>query len=136
MSDLEKARPGKVGKSYPVSTTHNGHDAHDNHAPVQQVSVGDRVGWVLALVIGIAALILAILAMYIVSDARSALKIAQDAMHQASLAIDRAGISERESRLAEEAAMNLRATMRAHGIVADPVNGLKKDIDEEEPVEP
>lgn len=37
--------------------------------------------------------------------------------------------------LAQEAAMNLRATMRAHGIKTDP-NGLENDNEEEEPIEP
>lgn len=48
-------------------------------------------------------------------------------------AADKAAIAEREGRLAEEAAMHLRSTMRAYGIT---LAGKKQDREEEEPVEP
>ena len=61
------------------------------------------------------------------------------ALGRSEQAINMAQIAEREGRLAEEAAMHLRSTMRAYGISInqDGVQaGIKDDLDQEEPVEP
>lgn len=51
MSDLE-ARPGKVGKSYPAT------GVNGNTAPVAQANnYGDRLGWVVALILGLIAIV-------------------------------------------------------------------------------
>jgi len=54
-------------------------------------------------------------------------------------ATELAKIAEREGRLAEEAAMHLRSTMRAYGISINPAGrdaGIRDDLDQEEPIEP
>lgn len=60
------------------------------------------------------------------------------AVSRANAAVDRAALAEREGRLAEEAAMHLRSTMRAYGIALNPSReaGLKNDTNDEEPIEP
>lgn len=61
------------------------------------------------------------------------------AIARADAAADKAQIAEREGRLAEEAAMHLRSTMRAYGITINPGGvkaGTKDDLDQEEPIEP
>ena len=61
------------------------------------------------------------------------------AISAANAAADKAAIAEREGRLAEEAAMHLRSTMRAYGITINPagsIEGVKDDLDQEEPIEP
>lgn len=57
------------------------------------------------------------------------------AIARANAAADKAAIAEREGRLAEEAAMHLRSTMRAYGITINR-GDRKDDLDQEEPVEP
>lgn len=141
MSDLENARPGKVGKAYPAGSGVNG-----NSAPVAQANNYDNTPkWVvvLSVVMTVLALMLAFAALYsardALDDARDALREARDAASAADRALDRAGIAEREGRLAEEAAMHLRSTMRAYGISINPggtMAGIQDDLSQEEPIEP
>jgi hypothetical protein len=52
MNDLESARPGKVGKQFPAS------GVNGNTAPVAQANnYGDRLGWVVALILGLIAIV-------------------------------------------------------------------------------
>ncbi len=57
------------------------------------------------------------------------------AIARANAAVERAAIAEREGRLAEEASMHLRSTMRAYGISINH-GDHKDDLDQEEPIEP
>ena len=139
----------RIGKSVPV----DGNGARNNHAPVSQSSAtvyGDRVGWILALVIGVLALALALFVVYslwmvsqdlqqIRSDLSDAQARAGDIKARADTAYELAQKAEREGRLAEEAAMHLRGTMRAYGISIHPGGidaGIAEDMHHEEPIEP
>lgn len=58
MSDLEKGRPGSADRFYPAEGQHS----NGNSAPTAQATAtaGDRNGWIVALVLAIAALIMAV----------------------------------------------------------------------------
>lgn len=107
--------PGKVGKSYPIG---EGQHSSNNTAPTQQVNVGERYGWVVALLIGIAALILAIMMIVAVRSMstdienvrglieNSARAAAQSAV-EAALASERADKAERSAALSREYAVQV-----------------------------
>lgn len=139
----------RIGKAIPVE----GNGARNNHAPVSQSSAtvyGERAGWILALVIGVLALAVALFVAFtlwrvsqdlqqIRGELRQADARAGDIKGRADLAYELAQKAEREGRLAEEAAMHLRGTMRAYGIAINPggINaGIAEDMHHEEPIEP
>lgn len=65
----------RIGKSVPV----DGNGARNNHAPVSQSSAtvyGDRVGWILALVVGVLALALALFVAF------TLWRVSQDLQHR------------------------------------------------------
>jgi hypothetical protein len=99
-------RPGKIGKAYPVN------DARENNGPTAQASiVGDRYGWI-ALIIGVIALVLAVIVIVAMwglaadlNEARRAIETASVNMTQSAVAAatsaDRADRAERRANIAE-----------------------------------
>src|SRR5262245_44620113 len=108
MSDLEKARPGKIGKTYPAHAQAASHDVRDNQAPVQQQnnyehgSKGLWIALIFSIAAAIAAVVCAILLSMTMNQLRQALAdqatsavAAQTAAVEAARASERALFAER-----------------------------------------
>lgn len=107
MGDLETARPGKVGKAYPAST---GNSSNGNTAPSAQASiVGDRIGWVVALIVAVIALAFAIALLMVVRSIGNDVEnvrglIENSAAAASSSAVDAARAAERSNTAERRAA--------------------------------
>lgn len=120
MSEMER-RPGRIGKVTPVDQSAQSEQSHNldikTHAP-SVVQVNTLSNPVLIVIVAVMTLVAAM----------SGIAIAVS-WH----ASDKAAIAEREGRLAEEAAMHLRSTVRAYGLS---IRGSEQDREHEEPIEP
>ncbi len=148
----------------PKDYAEGGDGINGNHGTAQQVKVGDQTPtWVFILAI-VLSVIASVLTAWTVAELTSVRRdlaeleqrtgasdavIRQDLSElsaragdikaRADTGYELAQKAEREGRLAEEAAMHLRSTMRAYGISVNPqgvMAGIQDDLSQEEPIEP